>query len=65
MSSVVNLLVIAAFGVIIADLVAHAAGTKALFGGVADIWTTSVNGMLGNTTTTAPGGAQTPKPAGP
>lgn len=47
MSSAVNLLVIVAIGVILADLIAHADGTKALFNGLSSIWTTSVNGMLG------------------
>jgi hypothetical protein len=48
--SVMNLFVIMAVGVIIADLVAHADGTSKLFGGVAGLWKIGVNGMLGNTT---------------
>lgn len=48
MSGVINLFVIVAIGVILADLVAHADGTKAIFAGVAGLWQTSVNGMLGN-----------------
>lgn len=44
---VVNLLVIVAVGVILADMIAHASGTNALFKGVSGMWTTSVNGMLG------------------
>ena len=46
---VINLLVIVAVGVIIADLVAHASGTNALFTGIGNIWSTSVKGMLGKT----------------
>ena len=58
MSGVINLLVIVAIGVIIADLVGHIGGTNALLGGVSNMWTTSVNGMLGNTT--SPTGVATP-----
>lgn len=61
MSGVMNLLVIIAGGVILADLVAHVGGTNALFSGIGNIWQTSVNGMLGNVTTTPP---TTTKPAG-
>ena len=44
---VVNIFVIMAVGVIIADMVANATGTQALFSGMGDIWKTGVNGMLG------------------
>jgi len=47
---VINILVIIAVGVIIADMVANAAGTTALFNGMGGIWKTGVNGMLGKTT---------------
>lgn len=47
---VINLFVIMAAGVIIADLVANAEGTNALFGGTANLWRIGVNGMLGKTT---------------
>lgn len=46
---VVNLFVLMAIGVIIADLVAHASGTNSLLSGMAGMWTTGVNGMLGKT----------------
>jgi len=49
---ILNLLVIVAAGVILADLVAHVGGTNALFSGIGGIWTTSVNGMLGQGTGT-------------
>jgi hypothetical protein len=62
MSSIVNLLVIAAVGVIIADLVHNSDGTKAIFNGVSSIWTTSVNGMLGNATGGTSTKAQTTQP---
>lgn len=45
---VVNLFVIMAVGVILADMIAHASGTNALFGGMASLWKIGVNGMLGN-----------------
>lgn len=46
---VINLFVIMAAGVIIADMVANAGGTKALFDGFAGLWKIGVNGMLGKT----------------
>lgn len=46
---VINLFVIMAAGVIIADMVANAAGTKALFDGFGNLWKIGVNGMLGKT----------------
>lgn len=42
-----NLFVIIAFGVILADLVANWQGTKALFDGMGNMWKVGVNGMLG------------------
>jgi len=47
--NIMNLFVIMAIGVILADLVAHAAGTNALFSGTANLWKIGVNGMLGKT----------------
>jgi hypothetical protein len=44
---VVNLFVIMAVGVILADMIAHVGGTNALFGGMASLWKIGVNGMLG------------------
>lgn len=44
---VLNLFVIIAAGVIIADLVANKDGTKALFDGTGNLWKIGVNGMLG------------------
>ena len=49
MRSVMNLAVIIAVGVIIADLVSNAAGTKTLLNGTIGLWQTGVNGMLGKT----------------
>lgn len=46
-SQVVNLFVIVAIGVILADMIKNASGTAALFNGVSSLWTTSVKGMLG------------------
>lgn len=46
-----NLLVIIAVGVILADMINNWQGTQALFNGVSGMWMTSVNGMLGKPTT--------------
>lgn len=46
---VMNLFVIVAFGVMLADMVANASGTKAFFDGIANVWKIGVNGMLGKT----------------
>jgi hypothetical protein len=51
---VINLFVIMAVGVILADLIAKAAGTAALFSGMASLWAIGVNGMLGQTTPPTP-----------
>jgi hypothetical protein len=44
---VMNLFVIMAVGVILADMIANASGTSALFNGTANLWKIGVNGMLG------------------
>lgn len=44
---VVNLFVIVAVGVMLADMIANPSGTKAFFDGIGGIWKSSVNGMLG------------------
>lgn len=49
MRGVLNLAVIVAGGVMLADLVIHSQGTTALFNGLGGLWKTSVNGMLGQT----------------
>lgn len=48
-AKVINLFVIIAAGVMLADLVANPKGTTSLFNGLGTIWKTSVNGMLGKT----------------
>lgn len=45
---VMNLFVMVAAGVILADLVHNWQGTATLFNGVGGLWRTSVNGMLGS-----------------
>lgn len=45
----INLFVIIAVGVMLADMIANASGTNALLGGMANIWKIGVNGMLGKT----------------
>jgi hypothetical protein len=46
---VINLFVIMAVGVMLADLVSKPSGTNALFSGTANLWKVGVNGMLGKT----------------
>lgn len=46
---IINLFVIMAVGVMVADLVANANGTNALFNGLGNLWSTGVKGMLGKT----------------
>jgi len=46
---VMNLFVLIAVGVILADLVANVNGTNALFSGMGNMWKVGVNGMLGKT----------------
>jgi hypothetical protein len=46
---IVNVFVIVAVGVMLADMVGNANGTSALFNGLGGLWKTSVNGMLGKT----------------
>jgi hypothetical protein len=48
MANILNLFVIMAVGVILADLVAHAGGTSTLFCGVSSLWGIGVAGMMGN-----------------
>lgn len=47
MRGVLNLAVVIVGGVMLADLVANAAGTTALFNGVGGLWKVSINGLLG------------------
>ena len=44
---IINLFVIMAVGVILADMIANVGGTNALFGGMSNLWKIGVNGMLG------------------
>lgn len=46
-AKIVNLFVIVAGGVMLAEMVSNASGTKALFDGIGGLWKVSVNGMLG------------------
>lgn len=48
-AKLINLFVIIAAAVMVADMIAKPAGTNALFNGFGNIWKTSVNGMLGKT----------------
>lgn len=44
---IINLFVIVAGGVMLADMIANAQGTTAFFNGIGSLWKISVNGMLG------------------
>ena len=46
-AKIVNLFVIIAAGIMLADMIANPQGTSAFFNGIGDIWKTSTNGMLG------------------
>lgn len=46
---VMNLFVLMAIGVILADMITNVNGTNALFSGTANLWKIGVNGMLGKT----------------
>ena len=47
MGNVINLFVLIAMGVILADMIANVNGTNAMFAGVSNLWKIGVNGMLG------------------
>lgn len=47
MRGILNLAVVIVGGVMLANLVANAAGTTALFDGVGGLWKVSINGLLG------------------
>lgn len=44
---VINLFVLIAAGVMLADMIANSGGTSTLFNGLANLWKIGVNGMLG------------------
>lgn len=46
---IINLAVIVLLGAMLANAIAHPAGTKAVFDGLGGIWKTSINGVLGKT----------------
>ncbi len=47
MRGILNLAVVIVGGVMLANLVANATGTTALFNGVGGLWKISINGLLG------------------
>lgn len=49
-AKIINLFVIIAAGVMLADMIANPSGTNSLFNGLGNIWHISVNGMLGKPT---------------
>lgn len=57
MRGILNLAVVIVGGVMLADLVANNTGTTALFNGIGGLWSMSINGLLGKSSTgTGPGG---------
>jgi hypothetical protein len=46
---IINLGALIVIGVILANMIAHAAGTKAFFDGLGGLWGKSINGLLGKT----------------
>lgn len=46
----VNILVLVLIGVMLANAIAHPTGTKAIFDGIGKLWESSVNGLLGKST---------------
>jgi hypothetical protein len=46
---IVNLFVLMAIGVMLADMIMNANGTTSLFNGLSSLWKIGVNGMLGKT----------------
>lgn len=58
MRGILNLAVVIVGGVMLADLVANSQGTQTLFNGIGSLWTTSINGLLGKSSTgNGPGGS--------
>lgn len=51
MGNVIQLGVLIVIGVILADMIANASGTNAFFSGLGGLWGTSINGLLGKSTT--------------
>lgn len=49
MRGILSLATVIIGGVMLADLVTHQAGTTALFNGIGNLWKTSINGVLGQT----------------
>lgn len=45
----INLGALIVIGVILANMIANAAGTKAFFNGLGNLWGKSINGLLGKT----------------
>jgi hypothetical protein len=46
---VINLAALIVIGVILANMIANAAGTTAFFNGLGGLWGKSINGLLGKT----------------
>lgn len=46
----IQIAVLIVIGVIIANMVKNANGTKAFFGGLGNLWGRSINGLLGKST---------------
>lgn len=51
MRGILNLAVVVAGGVMLADMIANSNGTKTLFDGIGHLWSMSINGLLGKAST--------------
>lgn len=47
----INVLILIVIGVILANMIANANGTKTFFNGLGHLWGMSINGLLGKPTT--------------
>lgn len=56
MRGVLNLAVMIAAGVMLADVIANPQGAQALFNGIGSLWQMSINGMLGKSSGGGQGG---------
>lgn len=56
MERILNIAVLVVLGVMLANALANPKGTKAIFDGIGNLWSTSVNGLLGKAGSSKAGG---------
>lgn len=49
----INVMILIVIGVILANMIANASGTKTFFNGLGSLWGMSINGLLGKPSTNA------------